>query len=146
LTGIATNVTFPKAIPAGMPINAQCVYYQQGIPRAILFYNNALTLRAPPNTQYLVELNAYLTPAAFFNTAGAIPFGYMSEYVARGAARKILSDTGDWDQFQAYEPLFREQESLVHIRSQRQWTATRSQTIYSQQSYGNTYNQSSMGV
>lgn len=147
LTGIATNVYFPAAIPPGMPINAQCVYYQEGIPRACLFWNNTIILRAPPNTQYLVELDAYLTPAAFFNTAAAIPFGYMAEYIARGAARKILSDTGDWEQFQAYEPLFQEQESLVHIRSQRQWTATRTQTIYSQGGLGNNNNnQSSMGV
>jgi hypothetical protein len=146
-TGIATNVYFPQAIPAGMPINGQCVYYQMGIPRAVLFYNNTLTLRAPPNIQYLVELDAYLTPAAFFNSSAAIPFGYMAEYIARGAARKILSDVGDWDQFNAYERLFKEQESLVHIRSQRQWTATRTHTIYSggQFSQGS-FNQSSFGV
>jgi hypothetical protein len=65
----------------------------------------------------------------------------MAEYIARGAARKLLSDTGDWEQFDRYEPLFREQENLVHIRSQRQWTSTRTETIYSrgsgqgQQSY-----------
>jgi hypothetical protein len=146
VTGIATNVTFPKIIPAGNPISAQCVYYQLGIPRAILYYNNTLTLRAPPNTQYLIELNAYLTPAAFFNTDQAIPFGYMAEYIARGAARKILSDTGDWEQFNLYEPLFQEQESLVHIRSQRQWTSTRSQTIYSGQGFQNNYNNSSFGI
>jgi hypothetical protein len=147
LTGIATNVYFPTAIPDGMPISAQCVYYQEGIPRACLYWNNTIILRAPPNTQYLVELDAYLTPAAFFNTEAAIPFAYMAEYIARGAARKILSDTGDWEQFQAYEPLFHEQESLVHIRSQRQWTSTRTQTIYSQGGIGNNnYNQSSFGV
>ena len=146
VTGIATNVYFPKAVPSGYPISAQCVYYQLGIPRAVLFYNNCLTFRAPPNTQYLIELNAYLTPAAFFNTTQAIPFGYMAEYIARGAARKILSDTGDWEQFNAYEPLFKEQESLVHIRSQRQWTSTRTQTIYSAQGFPNTYNNSSFGV
>ena len=28
----------------------------------------------------------------------------MCEYIARGAARKILSDTGDIEQFQFYEP------------------------------------------
>ncbi len=44
----------------------------------------------------------------------------------------MLSDTGDWEQFQAYEPLFIEQESLVWKRSQRQWTSTRTETIYSQ--------------
>jgi len=137
-TGVATDVYFPAGIPAGSPITAQCLYFQSGLPRQILYYNNTLTLRSPPDKQYLVELDAYLSPAAFFNTEDAIPFGYMAEYIARGAARKILSDTGDIEQFQFYEPLFKEQELLVWKRSQRQWTATRSETIYSQGiNYGN---------
>jgi hypothetical protein len=130
------NVNFPVVIPAGVNINAQCYYFQSGLPRAVLFNNNVITLRSPPDRQYLVELDAYLTPAAFLLTEGAIPFGYMAEYIARGAARKILSDTGDVEQFMFYEPLFREQENLVWKRSQRQWTATRTHTIYSQ---GNNY-------
>jgi hypothetical protein len=125
------NVTFPVAIPNGNNINAQVFFFQSGLPRSILYYNNTLTLRSPPSQQYLVELDAYLSPAAFLNTAAAIPFGYMAEYLARGAARKILSDTGDIEQFQFYEPLFREQELLVWKRSQRQWTANRTETIYS---------------
>lgn len=132
LTGVATNVYFPADIPQGANINGQCLYFQTGLPRAALYYNNTLTFRAPPDRQYLVELDAYLTPAAFFNTSAAIPFAYMAEYIARGTARKILSDTGDVEQFQFYEPLFKEQELLVWKRSQRQWTATRTQTIYSQ--------------
>lgn len=126
------NVTFPVAIPSGININAQYFFFQTGLPRAALFYNNVLTLRSPPDRQYLVELEAYLSPAAFLNTGSAIPFAYMAEYIARGAARKILSDTGDIEQFQFYEPLFREQELLVWKRSQRQWTSSRSETIYSQ--------------
>jgi hypothetical protein len=132
LTGIATNVFFPSSIPSGANINAQCYYFNTGLPRGILYYNNVITLRVPPSQQWLVELDAYLTPAAFLTTSAAVPFGYMSEYIARGAARKILSDTGDVDQFNFYEPLFREQELLVWKRSQRQWTSTRTQTIYSQ--------------
>lgn len=132
ITGVAQDVYFPTVIPDGMPINASCVFFELGLPRSILYYNNTLTLRAPPNTQYVVNLTAYLTPAAFLSTSQAVQFSYMSEYISRGAARKILSDTGDWEQFDRYEPLFREQENLVHIRSQRQWTATRTQTIYSQ--------------
>lgn len=131
LTG-EINVTFPVVIPSGNNINVQCFYFQSGLPRSMLFYNNTLTLFSPPALQYLVELDAYLSPAAFLNTQSAIPFGYMAEYIARGAARKILSDTGDVEQFMFYEPLFREQENLVWKRSQRQWTATRTQTIYSQ--------------
>ena len=139
LTG-EINVTFPVAIPTGVNINVQCYYFQSGLPRAILFYNNTIELRVPPAQQYLVELEAYLSPAAFLNSAQAVPFGYMSEYIARGAARKILSDTGDVEKFQFYENLFLEQESLVWKRSQRQFTSTRTPTIYSQGSnMGNTW-------
>jgi len=125
-------VNFPVNIPEGNNINVQCYFFQGGIPRSMLFYDNVITLRAPPARQYLIELDGYLSPAAYLTTSDAIQFGYMSEYIARGAARKILSDTGDIEQFQFYEPLFREQEILVWKRSQRQFTSTRTQTIYSQ--------------
>lgn len=135
-TGMIT-VTFPVNIPAGQNINVQAWYYNPGLPRAILYYNNTLTLRSIPAMQYLVEIDAYLSPAAYLTTAAALQFGYMAEYIARGAARKILSDTGDVEQFQFYEPFFREQETLVWKRSQRQFTASRTQTIYSQGTYQN---------
>lgn len=131
LTGQVT-VTFPEVIPSGNNINCQCFYFQSGLPRGLLYYNNTITLRTIPDKQYLVELDAYLSPAAFLNTGAAIPFGYMTEYLARGAARKMLSDTGDWEQFERYEPLFIEQERLVWKRSQRTWTASRTESIYSQ--------------
>jgi hypothetical protein len=139
------NVTFATPIPAGVPINIQSYYVQQGIPRAILFYNNTLVIRPPCNVSYLIEIEAYLTPAAFLSTAQSIPFAYMCEYIARGAARKILADTGDIEQFQFYEPLFREQEMLVWKRSQRQFTATRTQTIFSEFSSQRPYNNFSGG-
>lgn len=130
-TGVV-NVTFPTAPPDGSQIQAQCYFYEQGLPRAILYWNNTITLRNPPNTQYLIELDAYLSPAAFLSSSQAIPFAYMAEYIARGAARKILSDTGDTEQFMFYEPLFKEQEMLVWKRSQRIFTSNRTPTIFSQ--------------
>ena len=129
-TGVI-NVTFPTAPLANSAIQVQSYYFQQGIPRAILQYNNVLQIRPPPNIPYLIELDAYLTPAAFLNSSQALQFGYMSEYIARGAARKILSDTGDVEQFNFYEPFFREQEMLVWKRSQRIVTSNRTGTIYS---------------
>ena len=125
-------VNFPTAPADGAAINVQCFYFETGLSRGILFNNNTLTLRSPPAMQYLVELDAYLSPAAFFSTSQAFPFAYMCEYIARGAARKILADTGDVEQFQFYEPLFKEQEILVWKRSQRQFTATRTPTIFTQ--------------
>ena len=121
LNGTAT-VLFTDAsgneitIPSGVDISVQCLYFQTGLPRAILFYNNTLTLRSPPDTQYLVELDAFLSPAAFLSTSAGLPFAYMAEYIARGTARKILADTGDWEQYDRYEPLFKEQELLVWKR------------------------------
>jgi hypothetical protein len=145
LTG-TVNVTFNASIPAGTPINAQNYFFAAGMPRSILFFNNMLLLRPPPNSNYLVELTGYLSPASFFNTAAAIPFAYMAEYIARGAARKILSDTGDVEQFSFYEPLFREQEQLVWKRSQRQVTSTRTDTIYSSLSGQSPYSNFGQGT
>lgn len=131
-TGQVLGLMFPQAIPSGANINVQCFIFQSGLPRGILFYDNTLTFRSPPDKQYLVELEGYLTPAGFLASNQSIQFAYMCEYISRGAARKILSDTGDIEQFQFYEPLFKEQEQLVWKRSQRQFTASRTQTIYSQ--------------
>lgn len=127
----AVTVQFPVPLAAGTNINAQCYFYAQGMPRAIMYYNNVITIRPPGNIPYLVELQGYLSPCAFLNSSNAIPFGYMSEYIARGAARKYLSDIGDVEQFMFYEPFFKEQEMLVWKRSQRQFTSTRTPTIYS---------------
>lgn len=144
-TGIA-NITFPVNIPPGQAINVQAQLFEPGMPRAMLFYNNIITLRNPPDIQYQVQMEAYLTPAAFLTQSQAVQYAYMAEYIARGSVRKILSDTGDWAQFNAYEPLFREQENLVWKRSQRQWTSTRTDTIYSNTGFQSNYNQSSIGT
>ncbi len=139
LTG-NTTVTFSAPIGQGQPIQANCYFYQPGIPTAALYYNNTITLLPPPNQPYFIEFDAYFTPAAYLNGASALQFGYMSEYIARGAARKILSDTGDIEQFQFYEPLFREQEMLVWKRSQRILTSTATPSFFSAPGGGNSTN------
>ncbi len=144
VTGVA-SVTFPQAVQADTDIQANCYFYEPGIPRAVLFYDNVISILPPPNISYYVEMDAYLSPAAFLSTSTALQFAYMSEYIARGAARKILSDTGDIEQFNFYEPLFREQETLVWKRSQRQFTACRTGTIFSDLQSQNTSNSYGIG-
>lgn len=126
------NLRLLNAIPDENQFKIQYKYFQTGMPRAVLFYNNTLVFRSVPDTRYLVEVDAYLSPSAFFRSTDTFSYGYMSEYIARGAARKYLSDTGDVEQLNFYEPFFKEQELMVWKRSQRQWTATRTQTLYSQ--------------
>lgn len=126
------NVTFPAAPQADGDIRAQYFSYDSGVPRMSLFFDNTITLRPVPDKAYLMEFDAYLTPASFMNSSQALKFGYMSEYLARGAARKILSDTGDIEQFAFYEPLFREQEILVLRRTDRQNSVQRTPTIFTE--------------
>lgn len=142
-TGAVTSANFGVAIPSGNQIQVKYVSFASGRPGLCLLYNNVIKLRPIPDVPRLIEMNAYLTPTAFLNSADALPFGYMAEYMARGAARKILSDTGDWDQFDRYEGLFREQEMLVTRRTDRQRSVTRTPTIFTdlnQQSGSGWYN------
>lgn len=139
------SVTFPDDVPDGNDIQVNCYFYEPGIPRAVLYYNNVISILPPPNVAYYVEVDAYLSPAAFLNGASPIQFAYMTEYVARGAARKILLDTGDMEQFQINEPIFLEQEQLVWKRSQRQFTACRTGTIFSDLQSQNTSNSYGIG-
>lgn len=144
-TGTAT-VTFPSPPAAAANIQTQCYFYMQGIPRAALFYNNCIRILPPPDIPYVIDLTAYLTPAAFLSTSASITFAYMAEYIARGAARKILSDIGDMEQLSFYEPFFKEQEMLVWKRSQRQYTSTRTGTIFSDLQGQSGYNNMGVGA
>jgi hypothetical protein len=138
-TGVITGIQFAQSVPAGEPINIQTSPYSSGFPRIMLFYNNIFKIYPVPDRAYKIQIDAQITPAAFINTADFVPFAYMSEYIARGAARKILSDNADVEQFNFYEPLFREQEDLVLRKTSRQRAVQRTPTIYSSQTTNNPY-------
>jgi hypothetical protein len=54
----------------------------------------------------------------------------MAEYIARGAARKILQDLGDAELLQFSEAAFQEQEDYILRRTYRQTTNQPTSTIY----------------
>ena len=126
----AIDVTFNNTVPAQNPIQFKYTAFEPGTPRIIIFYNNTISVRPVPDTAYLLQFDAYVTPAAFLNGNEALTFGYMSEWIARGAARKILSDIGDIEQFMFYEPLYKEQQNLVLRRTERQRSVERTSTIF----------------
>ncbi len=138
ITGVAT-FSFLQNTITGANIETQTSPYSSGFPRVCLFYNNTFKLYPIPDRAYKIQMDAYITPIVFFNTGASIPFAYMSEYIARGSARKILSDTGDYDQFAFYETLFREQENLVLRRTDRQKAVERTPTIFSAQMSNNPF-------
>ncbi len=138
ITGVA-NFSFDTNTLDGSPINAMSSPYSPGTPRICLFFNNIIKLYPVPSRPHKIQFDAFITPAQFLNTGDAVPFAYMAEYIARGAARKILSDSGDYDQFQFYEPLFKEQENLVLRRTSRQNSTQRTPTIFNQVNGQNPY-------
>jgi len=138
IKGTAT-FTFNSPVPFGNNIETQTSPFSAGFPRICLFFNNIFKLYPVPDRAYKIQVDAYISPTVFFNTQASVPFAYMSEYLARGAARKILSDTGDYDQFAFYEQLFREQENLVLRRTSRQNSTQRTPTIFSSQISANQF-------
>lgn len=136
LTGVMTGITFANLTVAGNPIEVQTTPYSAGFPRIMLFFNNYIKLYPVPSRAYKIQIDAYITPAQFLETTDSVPFSYMSEYLARGAARKLLSDEGDTEQIAFYEPFFKEQECNVLRRSERQRATQRTPTIFSNQANG----------
>lgn len=122
--------SFNNIVPAHEPINVQTSPYSPGTPRVCLFFNNQIKLFPVPSRAHKISMDAYITPAQFLNTSTSLPYGYMAEWIARGAARKILADNGDTEQIQLYEPFFREQEVLVLRRTERQNSTQRTPTIF----------------
>jgi hypothetical protein len=129
LTG-AITVTFLYQIPSTSQINSQSIPYSAGRPQAVFFFDNTFTMRPIPDKPYLFQIDAYYNPAAFLASSNAIPFRFMTEYFARGTARKILQDYGDVEQLQLYEPFFREQENFVLRKTYRQNSNTRVATVF----------------
>ena len=133
------SVTFNSSVVAGENINVQSTPYSSGRPKALLFYNGYIKVYPVPDRSYKVQMDCYITPAQFLTLNDAVNFSYMSEWIARGAARKILSDVGDVEQMNFYEPLFREQENQVLRRSDRQNSTQRTPTIFSAQTNSNPF-------
>jgi len=132
-TTTAISVTFNSAIPSTSTIRSQYYLSNKGTPRFVLFYDNYFTIRPIPNRPFLIKMDAYVTPATFLNSSESLTWSYMDDYIARGAARRILSDLGDWEQFTAYEGLFKEQEAQVLRRTNRQQSTQRAGTIFASQ-------------
>jgi hypothetical protein len=127
--GTAT-FTFAEPIPATNIITTLTSPFAPGIPRMMLFFNNIMTMYPVPRRPHKIQLDAYVTPAQFLNTSDFIPFTYMSEYLAVGAARKILRDNADTDLFDFYSAQLREIECQVLRRSERQRSTQRTPTIF----------------
>jgi len=139
LTG-AFNLTFPTPPAAGAPINSQTVPYQPSLPQAMLFYDNAFTLRPVPDQPYKINFEVYVAPTDLMSGAGPGPQGQNSpkldewwQYIALGSSIKILQDRLDMDTVNLIMPEFRKQQTLIERRTIVQYNNERPATIYTEQ-------------
>jgi len=93
--------------------------YQPTRPTAVLYYNNSLTFRNPPDKEYLIKINAYQVEVEMPD-GGTISEDYLWRYVAYGAARDIFSDYGELDLWERYNPAFIRYKALVYARTYQQ--------------------------
>jgi len=130
-------ITFPTLTQVMAPIWFEGILYQPGKPLGILYYDTKFTIRPVPDKTYAIQLEVDARPTVLIED-GDLPFlAQWFQYVAYGAAKKILEDRMDMDSVQLIMPEFKQQERLVLRTTLTQQANERTITIYSQgKNYG----------
>lgn len=131
ITG-AFSLTFPTAPASGAPINSQAFIYQPARPTAMLYYNNQFTLRPVPDQPYQINFEVYARPTYLMQDSSTPSLEELWQYIAYGAAKKILEDRMDMDSVSLIMPEFKVQERLCLRRTIVQNTNERTATIYTE--------------
>jgi hypothetical protein len=133
LTG-AFVVTFPIAPAAGENINVQIVPYVAQRPQAMLFFDEQFVLRPVPDQSYQVSMEVYARPTALLAAGTSPQLEQWWQYIAYGAAKKVLEARLDIDSVALILPEYKKQELLVLRSTVVQNTNERTATIYTEQS------------
>jgi len=99
--------------------------YDPQRPTDVLYYNNELTFRAPPDQDYDVKIEAYAYEMAV-NAESPLANDYLFRYLAYGAALDIFSDYGEFDMLNSVFPVFQRYRALVYARTYQQQQYERS--------------------
>lgn len=93
--------------------------YQPQRPQYVLYYNNELTFRGPPDKDYLIKMAAYQVEVEI--TSDGINEDYLYRYICYGAALDIFSDFGEMDKWREIFPVFQRYRALVYSRTNSQY-------------------------
>lgn len=127
-------VSFATAPAIGVRINAQVYQYVPSRPLSLLWYDNKFVVRPVPDQPYQISMEVYKRPTELIVSTQEPTMEQHWQYIAYGAARKVLQLRFDYDSVQLIEPEFRKQQELVLNKTVVQNTTQRVATIYSQQS------------
>lgn len=138
----AVVITFASNIPSGTAINAEVIPYVASRPRSFLLFQSQLVFRPVPDKAYEVQMTAYRVPTSLIADGQAPELLEWGQLLSLGASLKIFEDYGDFEQRQAYMPIYNEYLTKVNRRTLEQLRMERVTTIYSDQNaypFGNFY-------
>lgn len=99
--------------------------YVPSRPIAILYYNNELVFRQPPDALYNVKIQAYQMELEI-PPGGMIANDYLWRYICYGAAMDIFADYGEMDKWNEIYPAFQRYRANVYGRTYQQNMSQRS--------------------
>lgn len=88
-------------------------------PTNVLYYNNQLTFRGPPDKDYLIKIAAYQVELQITNEG--LNQDYLYRYICYGAALDIFSDFGEMDKWHDISPVYTRYRALVYSRTYSQY-------------------------
>lgn len=143
VTGAVTGLVFGSAVPSGTTISGQSIPFEASRPEAMLFYNDTFFLRPIPDQAYTVSMEVMKRPTALLNDSANPELEEWWQFLAFGAAKKILEDRQDMTSLSNIMPMFEEQLRLVLRRTSQQLAQERTATIFTEQvqfPWGNFFN------
>lgn len=135
----AFSINFPIAPAAGTQITLWVSQYTSGRPYTMMFWNNEFTIRPVPDNVYKVEVETYMTPSQLLSDGSEPTLNQWWQYIAIGAAIKVLEDRNDMEGIENLLPIFNRQESLVLERQSVEEIGQRNTTIYTSVVQGANY-------
>jgi hypothetical protein len=94
--------------------------YQPQRPTYVLYYNNELTFRGPPDKTYVIKIAAYQVEIQISDD-GVLNQDYLYRYICYGAALDIFSDFGEMDKWREIFPAYQRYRALVYSRTYSQY-------------------------
>lgn len=125
------DLEFTSAPKDGESVYSSTIPYTANKPTSVLYFNDEFTLRPVPDRPYRVEVTVMQRPTELLTADQTPDLAQWWQYIALGAARKILQDRMDTEALSLLEPSFKEQQLLV-LRSTTIMQQTQQQvsTIY----------------
>jgi hypothetical protein len=129
ITG-AYTLTWAIAPRANETIFAEVIPYVAARPQMLLYFDNTFFVRPVPDMPYKITINAYIRPAELLAAGTSPQLEQWWQYIAYGAAKKVLEDRMDLETVALIMPEFKKQEALVLRRTLVQQANERVATIY----------------